>query len=213
MFKKIIERALEFGFQDVEIVENVSEEVSINLFNGQVEKNFCGSSKDYVLKGLLDGQMAVTKFQKNDCDLTPKEIDNIINAIAAGIINASLKNKLSELEEQKNILELENIKLKTKTRNTLNISDVEAFFESLLLLDTSNDANKKRLIDRFVRRVDLYNDKIKIALYPIDDVIIRKDINNNNGGNTNNNEGNENENNSNDGELIDCSNLLPSGPP
>ena len=81
MFKKIIERALEFGFQDVEIVENVSEEVSINLFNGQVEKNFCGSSKNYVLKGLLNGQMAVTRFQKNDCDLTSKEIDAIINKL------------------------------------------------------------------------------------------------------------------------------------
>ena len=81
MLKKIIERAIEFGFQDVEIVENTNEEVSISLFQGNVDKNFNGSKKEYTLKGLLNGQMAITHFQKNEGDLTPKEIDNLIKKL------------------------------------------------------------------------------------------------------------------------------------
>ena len=98
MLKKIIERALEFGFQDVEIVENVSEEVSINMFNGVIDKNFSGSTKGYVLKGLLDGQMAITNFQKNDCDLTQKEIDAIINKLRdnAKVMNAKEQSFIYE---------------------------------------------------------------------------------------------------------------------
>ena len=117
MFKKIIERALEFGFQDVEIVENVSEEVSINLFNGQVEKNFCGSSKDYVLKGLLDGQMAVTKFQKNDCDLTPKEIDNIINKLRDNAKAMTAKEQSFIYEGSKSYPEIKKVESDIATIN------------------------------------------------------------------------------------------------
>lgn len=109
MFKKIIDRALEFGFQDVEIVENISEEVSINLFNGQIEKNFCGSSKDYVLKGLLDGQMAITRFQKNDEDLSQKEIDNIINKLRDNAKSMNAKDASFIYEGSKSYPEIKKV--------------------------------------------------------------------------------------------------------
>ena len=78
MLNKIINRALELGFDDVEIVENSSSEVSISIFKGNIEKNFVGSDKSYVLKGLINGKMAIEYFQKNEEDLSDKEIDNLI---------------------------------------------------------------------------------------------------------------------------------------
>ena len=117
MLKKIIERALEFGFQDVEIVENVSEEVSISLFNGQIDKNFCGSSKDYVLKGLLDGQMAITRFQKNDCDLTQKEIDAIIKKLCDNAKSMNAKDLNFIYEGSKSYPEIKKVESDLATIN------------------------------------------------------------------------------------------------
>ena len=106
MLKKIIDRAKEFGFQDVEIVENISEEVTINLFNGIIDKNFSGSSKDYVLKGLLNGQMALTRFQKNDCELTSKEIDAIINKLRDNALAMNAKDESFIFEGSKSYPEI-----------------------------------------------------------------------------------------------------------
>ena len=115
MLKKIINRAKEFGFQDVEIVENVSEEVTINLFNGEIDKNFSGSTKNYVLKGLLNGQMAITRFQKNDLDLTDREIDNIINKLRDNAEAMNAKEQSFIYEGSKKYPEIK--KLETDLKN------------------------------------------------------------------------------------------------
>lgn len=86
MLNKIINRALELGFDDVEIVENSSSEVSISIFKGNIEKNFVGSDKSYVLKGLINGKMAIEYFQKNEEDLSDKEIDNLILKLKENIL-------------------------------------------------------------------------------------------------------------------------------
>jgi len=86
MLKKIIDRALELGFDDVEIVENSSSEVSISLFKGNIEKNFVGSDKSYVLKGLINGKMSVEYFQKNEEDFTLEEIDNLVLKLKENVL-------------------------------------------------------------------------------------------------------------------------------
>ncbi len=86
MLKKIIDRALELGFDDVEIVENSSSEVSISLFKGNIEKNFVGNDKSYVLKGLINGKMSVEYFQKNEEDFTLEEIDNLVLKLKENVL-------------------------------------------------------------------------------------------------------------------------------
>ena len=56
------------------------------------------------------------------------------------------------------------------------------FLVSLLKMDDNLPDYNKMMLDRFVKKVILYNDKIQIELYPIDKESIF-DISNSNGGN------------------------------
>lgn len=118
MFNKIIDCAKKYGFQDIEIVENVSEEVTINLFNGNVDKNFSGSTKAYVLKGLLNGQMAITRFQKNDADLTDKEIEGIIAKLRDNAQSMSAKEESFIYEGSKSYPEIKKVENDIATIST-----------------------------------------------------------------------------------------------
>lgn len=97
-----------------------------------------------------------------------KETDNIVNIMASGFINDALKEKLNTLSEEKKILELENLKLKAKSKNKLSEEDAIKFLASLLKMDDNSPEYKKMMLDRFVKKVILFNDKIQIELYPID---------------------------------------------
>lgn len=93
---------------------------------------------------------------------TKNEIENIVNAVAAGIINESLKERLSSLEEEKNHLEIENVKLKLKAKNILTKEDALRFLQSMIDVDNNIVAYKKRIIKSFVKKIVLYNDKMDI---------------------------------------------------
>lgn len=95
MLNRIIERAKEFGFEEVEVIENVTDNVTISLFNGNVDKNFNGSLKQYAVKGFLNGKMALTRFQKNDADLSDKEIDKILKQLKENVLTVTAKEESS----------------------------------------------------------------------------------------------------------------------
>lgn len=111
-----------------------------------------------------------------------KETFNIVNIMASGFINDALKEKLNTLSEEKKILELENLKLKAKSKNKLSEEDAIKFLASLLKMDDKSPQYKKMMLDRFVKKVILFNDKIQIELYPIDNRTIF-DIDNKNSNN------------------------------
>lgn len=83
-----------------------------------------------------------------------KETDNIVNAIASGIINDALKERLDALTEEKNQLELENMKLALKSKTKLIPEDALNFLHSMIDLDNNIEAYKKRLNQRFVKGSD-----------------------------------------------------------
>jgi hypothetical protein len=93
-----------------------------------------------------------------------------------GIFSETLKNDLTALEEQRNTLEIENLKLKSKSPKKLTKEEISDFIIALTLLDTRSEENKKRVIDRFVRKVILFDDKIDVMLYPIEDHSIFNDL-------------------------------------
>ena len=99
-----------------------------------------------------------------------KETDNIVNAIASGIINDALKERLDILTEEKNQLEIENLKLQLKAKTKLTPEDVLNFLHSMIDLDNNTEAYKKRLIQRFVKEVVLYNDRMDIYLIAVNEL-------------------------------------------
>ena len=96
-----------------------------------------------------------------------KEIDNIVNIMAGGFVNDSLKERLSKLDEERKQLEIENVHLKTKSKTTITKEDVKYFLQTFIKMDITDDNYKQRIIDRFIRKVILFDDRILIELYPL----------------------------------------------
>ena len=112
----------------------------------------------------------------------------MMNAIKAGIFNEVIKDELNRLQNEKNQLELEQLKLKARSKGKIKKEDAKSFLLSLIAMNTKSNDYKKILIQRFVKKVVLYNDKLEISLYPIDDHNIvdfdKKDYNDNGGNNS-----------------------------
>jgi len=90
-----------------------------------------------------------------------KSIDNIMNAIEAGIFTDSTKSRLQELEAQKASVERDISA--SKTANVLYNEDVIVEMLKMLKSDDTKSAEyRRRVVDALVGRVYLYDDKVVI---------------------------------------------------
>ena len=95
MLNRIIEKAKTFGFDDFEIIENSSKEVRISLFKGNVDKNFTGCDCLYTLKGIINNKIASINLEKNDKDLTDKEIEDLLTKLKENVLCITTKEEAS----------------------------------------------------------------------------------------------------------------------
>ena len=86
----------------------------------------------------------------------------MLNAIQMGIINASTKQRLDELEERKKDIELQIIQEEMK-HPAVSREDVVYFVCRFRSLDTSKLDARRRLIDSFVNAVTIFDDYILIT--------------------------------------------------
>ena len=94
---------------------------------------------------------------------TEKGIENMLNAIQAGIINDSTKRRLDELEATKQKLEASIIR--EEIRKPLFTRDqIRCFISSFRDVDTNTLDGKRRLIDRFVNSIVVYGDDILVTI-------------------------------------------------
>lgn len=94
---------------------------------------------------------------------TEKGIENMLNAIQAGILNESTKRRLDELEETKRKLELSIIQEEIK-KPTYSYEQIMFYIMSFRNIDTNTLEGRRSLIDRFVNSVVVYDDEILINL-------------------------------------------------
>ena len=113
---------------------------------------------DEVMERLIDTLMELQKKESTDLPLlkkqlaeTEKGINNMLNAIQAGIFTPSTKQRLDELEETKSQLEVSI--LQEEMHKPLLIYRFRKF-------DVTKREQRQRLIDSFVNAVYLYEDKI-----------------------------------------------------
>ena len=162
--KDFLEKLVVDNIKEVLLQSEVLEDIAIKI----VEAYNSITQKDDALT-----------INEKELSKNKKEIENVINAIKSGIVSNTLKETLAELESQKQKLEDEHIKLKTRSHYKLQCKDAMNFLMSLLSIDNESEKYRKILIDRFVRKVIVYDDKVDILLYPIDDHNIF-DLNNDN---------------------------------
>ena len=93
---------------------------------------------------------------------TEKGIENMLNAIQQGIFTASTKQRLEELEKQKEELSL-SITTAELQKPKLTREYMEHWFSQFRYGDPSDREFQKRLIDTFVNAVFVYDDKLVLT--------------------------------------------------
>ena len=88
-----------------------------------------------------------------------KGIENMLNAIQAGIITESTKQRLSDLEQSKSDLE-EHITENRIQHPALTREQIAFFLDQFKATDINDEEQRQRLIDSFVNAVYVYEDKI-----------------------------------------------------
>ena len=88
-----------------------------------------------------------------------KGIENMLNAIQAGIITESTKQRLSDLESEKRDLE-EHITENRIQHPALTREQIAFFLDQFKATDVNDEEQRQRLIDSFVNAVYVYEDKI-----------------------------------------------------
>lgn len=88
-----------------------------------------------------------------------KGINNMLNAIQAGIFTPSTKQRLDELEETKSQLEV-SILQEEMHKPLLTREQIAFFIYRFRKFDVTKREQRQRLIDSFVNAVYLYEDKI-----------------------------------------------------
>lgn len=89
-------------------------------------------------------------------------IDNLLNAIQQGIFTKSTKSRLEELEAAKEELEIK-IANEKLAKPKLTEEQILFYLHKFRVLDMSKQSHRQRLIDTFINRIYLYDDKLVIT--------------------------------------------------
>lgn len=88
---------------------------------------------------------------------TQKGIDNLLNAIQQGVLTASTKQRMEELEHQKSELSVQIMK-EEMAKATLTKDQIIFWFDRLRKLNTNKLEHRRRLIGTFINTIILYDD-------------------------------------------------------
>lgn len=99
---------------------------------------------------------------KSNKEKTQNEINNLINCLKSGVNSKSIVDELTKLENEIEIINAEIAKYEAINKNKITWEQIEFMFDQFKNADYSNESLRERLIDTFVHKVILYNDRIKI---------------------------------------------------
>ena len=135
------------------------------VVNAVMAKIMDDNFAEYVADAVMDIQSresSVLPALRKQLEEAESGITNMLNAIQMGIINASTKQRLDELEERKKDIELQIIQEEMK-HPAVSREDVIYFVCRFRSLDTSKLDARRRLIDSFVNAVTIFDDYILIT--------------------------------------------------
>ena len=122
---------------------------------------------DMTLKKLGEENKALPILQKQYAE-TEKAIKNMLNAIEQGIITASTKQRLEELEQQKGELSVQIMK-EEMSKPKLTREQILFWFHRLRKLNIKKLEHRRKLIDTFINAIFLDDDKMIITFNFKDD--------------------------------------------
>ena len=141
----------------------------IPLENAVVSATMAKLMDDHFVEYIADRVMELQSQESSELPAlrqqlaeTERGIENMLNAIQMGIINASTKQRLDELEERKKDIELRIIQEEIK-KPRLSREDVTFWICRFRKLDVDKLDERRRLIDSFVNSVTIFDDHILIT--------------------------------------------------
>ena len=124
---------------------------------------------DKVIEAIVAMLMDLQERENTDLPLYEQQlrdvnrnIENLLNAIQQGIFTKSTKARLEELEAAKEDLEIR-IANERIAKPKLTEDHLMHFLHKFRILDMSKQSHRQRLIDTFVNRIYLYDDKLVIT--------------------------------------------------
>lgn len=135
------------------------------VVNATMAKVMDDNFVEYIADTVMDIQgkeSSILPALRKQLEETERGITNMLNAIQMGVINASTKERLDELEEQKKDVELQIIQEEMK-RPMLSREDVVYWICRFRTLDVGKLEERRRLVDSFVNSVTIFDDYILIA--------------------------------------------------
>ena len=143
-------------------IENLVLEYATRILqDGSVLERITESTYQYYLSQNTD--TAYTKSLQKALDDTEKSIHNLLKAIEAGILNESTKERLDELEAQKNDLKTTLAAAKLREDLGLKKEHILFFLHQLANMNLKEIDCQKRLIQTFINAVFVYDDRIVLT--------------------------------------------------
>ena len=140
---------------------------------------------------------------------TETRLNNSLKAIQMGIINKSVADMVSSLEKDKDTMENDLLRLKSKTKAKISFDQCYQFLLSLAYPDTKREENKELIINKLVKMMIVYENKVGVVFYQCDTLNVKANNNDDFGGNGSNDDGQNSGNSSSFG----GSNPITFGPP
>ncbi len=147
----------------ISVNKNKIEEIVINdLVNSILSKKN--------IKELAEKVHAYAKSQQKELegDITlldkefksvQKEIDNIINAIAAGMFHESMKEKMNMLEEKKSNIKSRIVEAELQMKiNSPKLKDIVKFLEKDVDIKDKSPDEQKEIINRYIKKILVFED-------------------------------------------------------
>ena len=135
------------------------------VINAIMAKVMDDSFVEYIADTVMDIQTresSALPALRKQLEETERGITNMLNAIQMGIVNASTKQRLDELEEAKKDIEFQIIQEEMK-HPLLSREDVTYWICRFRTLDVSKLDERRRLVDSFVNSVTVFDEYILIT--------------------------------------------------
>ncbi len=139
------------------VIDATVKMLSTNSIITEIAKSVCAAHKR-----LTEDNSALNTLLQKRKDAV-KAADNIVKAIEKGIITDFTKDRLAQLQETVNLLDIEITKEKKKTNAELNVDEVEKFLLSKVFENPDDIKIRKLLVNTFIREIIWYGDRLVIT--------------------------------------------------
>ena len=148
----------EYQYRDMVIPNGIPAIVPAKLFE-QVQERAAANKKAPAKHKAESRTLLILRKQLDEIE---KGIDNLVNAIQAGILTASTKQRLEQLEAEKSEISVQILKEEI-AKPTVTKDDILAYLIKYRKLNMKQLDHRRRLIDSFVNAIYLFDDYLVIT--------------------------------------------------